>query len=742
MSFNNTKHVLPAVLFIAIVLLDMFQGQWEFYNASKELQWIKLLKLCILVFIGANAIKSYRILFYITASLIISVAIGYNKSFLQIEVLQHLVKYLSPFIYYYGFKALLNSDEKRKVCIKASLYLIYFGLIAILIGMVFKIESFQTYTHRFGYKGLFKRSIDVSYFLIFSILFISLFRAYVRRPVVLVAMIFVCSIIAGTKLPWLFLALYLSYLFVRSKQLRKPILLYSIPIGLIGVSLVYFIIPDKIKGTFDLFYTIYQEKGFFSSLTSFRSDLLLEAIEYYKNHWQWKNIFFGGQDFDSVLVEMSLPDLVIFFGIIGAILYSIFYYSVYFNNRDKNFQFLYATVIIASIFAGQFFFNPSVTIWFAVIAVLANNKKSKIKNNNMRIFLISNMYPTKEDPSYGIFVRNVVVALKNLGVDFSSIIVIKGKTKGYLKKAYRYLIYYLKIAKHYLKGDYDIIYIHFLSHNSPVLYVVKRLFNKREKWIVNVHGSDIVDSNGRWIDKYNEKVLEYTDLIVVPSIYFKRMMLNQYPSLKEEKYYISPSGGVDPKLFYPLPKKPTTTKAPIFGFVSRIDKGKGWDIFLEALYILQQKEINFEAIIIGSGAQESELIKKIIDLELSENVRYLGVIEQKKLVYEYQAFDLFVFPTTRKAESLGLVGLEAMSCGVPVIGSRIAGLETYLIDNENGFFFTPGDANDLANKILNYLSFTVEERNDMQKSAYETAKNYHKEKVLVDLHARFQQVLD
>src|SRR5699024_7381482 len=175
-SFENIKQVLPAVIFIAIVLFDMIQGQWEFYNANKELEWIKLFKLFILVLLGANALKHYRVLLFIITSLIISVVIGYGKDFFQIEILQHLVKYLSPFIYYYGFKALLNSDKKRQICIQACLSLIYFGLTTIIIGMVFEIESFQTYINRFGYKGVFKRSIDVSYFLIFSLLFVSLFR--------------------------------------------------------------------------------------------------------------------------------------------------------------------------------------------------------------------------------------------------------------------------------------------------------------------------------------------------------------------------------------------------------------------------------------------------------------------------------------------------------------------------------------------------------------------------------------
>lgn len=54
-----------------------------------------------------------------------------------------------------------------------------------------------------------------------------------------------------------------------------------------------------------------------------------------------------------------------------------------------------------------------------------------------------------------------------------------------------------------------------------------------------------------------------------------------------------------------------------------------------------------------------------------------------------------------------LVGLEAMACEVPVIGSYIGGLKDYIKDKENGFFFTPGNAEELSNKIELYYLYLV-----------------------------------
>lgn len=64
----------------------------------------------------------------------------------------------------------------------------------------------------------------------------------------------------------------------------------------------------------------------------------------------------------------------------------------------------------------------------------------------------------------------------------------------------------------------------------------------------------------------------------------------------------------------------------------------------------------------------------------------------------YSAIDIFCFPTYRKSDSLGLVGLEAMACGCIVIASNMAGPTSYIKDQENGFFFKPRDGKDLNQK--------------------------------------------
>lgn len=350
------------------------------------------------------------------------------------------------------------------------------------------------------------------------------------------------------------------------------------------------------------------------------------------------------------------------------------------------------------------------------------------------------MYPSIKNPSYGIFVKNIVEALKNLGIEFSKLSVIRGKSSNPIQKLYKYFIYYLGISFHYLFGKYDVIYVHFLSHNTPILYILIKIFGKRKKLVINVHGSDIIKSKGKKIDVYNVKILEYADKVVVPSSYFQDLMLNQYPKTTENLYYISPSGGIDPTIFYPSENPTPIKEIPILGFVSRIDARKGWDIFLKALKILKEKEIDFKAVFAGSGAQEENFKKMVSDFDLTNQVNFLGVVKQEELVKVYQSMDLFIFPTIREAESLGLVGLEAMACKVPVIGSKISGLQTYLVDAENGYFFTPGNETELAQKVIQFINLPFDKQLNMKEQAYNTSKTYQKNEVVQQLKKMFEQL--
>lgn len=338
-----------------------------------------------------------------------------------------------------------------------------------------------------------------------------------------------------------------------------------------------------------------------------------------------------------------------------------------------------------------------------------------------KILVISNMYPSAKDPYYGTFVQefyNFIVSNTDWDI---SLIAIRGRKKNIVSKVIAYLQFYFKILIRLSFFHYDLIYTHTISHPTPPLRIIS--FFKKLKTVYNIHGDDLLTTTKlaqRLLD-FSAPLLKEAIFIVVPTSYFKDVLLQQMPWLQNQRIIISPSGGLSKKFYTDVI---VDNPIPIIGYVSRIDSGKGWDIFIQALAILRDREIVFHAEMYGRGDEEADLLENIEKHGLGVNVKFLGPRSHEELPNIYKRFDVFVFPTMRKAESLGLVGLEAMAAGVPVIGSNIGGLKSYIRDSVNGFLFHVGDSIDLANKIQSYLQLSDSEKLVIKNSAYNTALNY------------------
>ena len=347
----------------------------------------------------------------------------------------------------------------------------------------------------------------------------------------------------------------------------------------------------------------------------------------------------------------------------------------------------------------------------------------------MKLFLVSNMYPSLSNPNYGVFVKNFI---KNLNDSYQVkfvLSIIKGKKVTIFHKLFFYLIHYLEIIIKGVFCNYDLIYLHYISHSAaPVLFIK---FMTKKPLVINAHGSDVISNNKfRRLNLYFiRKLVSHADGIVVPSLYYKKIMLNQY-DIEESKFFISPSGGVNSSTFYNIDTK---SNQFTLGYVSRIDPGKGWDIFLSALYLLN-KEFDIHAIIVGDGIDKKTFKERIKKYKLNNIINYHGMLPQNDLNVIYNKLDLFIFPTIRTAESLGLVGLEAMSCGVPVIGSDIGGPSEYIVPGYNGYKFKPGDVNDLVMKIKRFKLLSSDIKKNMKNNCVIKSRDYDTKSVTKNIY--------
>lgn len=363
----------------------------------------------------------------------------------------------------------------------------------------------------------------------------------------------------------------------------------------------------------------------------------------------------------------------------------------------------------------------------------------------MKILLISNMYPSSEYPTYGIFIKNAEQQLSDNGYNVTKAILTKKDNK--IKKIIGYLQFYINIILKLLWFNYDVIYVNFVSHCAFPVILCKKI-KKNLNIISNVHGNDIIPKSNKELKllPLAVKLLELSDKIIAPSVYFKDEMCKRY-YLDPDTIAIYPSGGIDTSIFHNININTAKGKVGLkedykyVGYVSRIDKRKGWDVFLDAIFLLKDKiSDNVRFVVVGNGKEKEKFENRIDELGIRNLIDIYDLLEHSKLCYMYNSLDIFCFTTYANDESLGLVGLEAMSCGTLTIASNIAGPSTYVKDGENGFLFEAQNSKDLAEKISKVLYIDEEKRNILSKNAEKAAQKYDKKNVGKNLCDIFETV--
>lgn len=346
-----------------------------------------------------------------------------------------------------------------------------------------------------------------------------------------------------------------------------------------------------------------------------------------------------------------------------------------------------------------------------------------------KVLVVSNMYPDKSFPSYGIFVKNFCDQMEQLSISHE--LSVLTKKVGKVSKLSGYLFFYVKTFLKCIFGDYELVYVHYASFSSaPVL-----LANKIRKFdvYVNVHGSDVVPTKNshRKMEKFTKRALSVAKRIIVPSDYFKDIVADKY-RVSKNKIFIYPSGGVNLNEFTMYDNDHIKSIKQQYcvnenlccvGYVSRIIKDKGWDTFLYAANKIISDGYDCEFVMVGSGEDDEKVADLLNELQLINKVKRLPQQSQDKLVEIYNMIDLFTFPTNA-AESLGLVAIEAMACGCPVISSDFAAPGKYVVDGINGMKFHKGDYFELAQCVENYLDSSDTEHSHMIRGAISTASKF------------------
>ncbi|MEK6949905.1 MAG: glycosyltransferase [Nanoarchaeota archaeon] len=156
-------------------------------------------------------------------------------------------------------------------------------------------------------------------------------------------------------------------------------------------------------------------------------------------------------------------------------------------------------------------------------------------------------------------------------------------------------------------------------------------------------------------------------------------------------------------------------------YLGRLMEEKNIEVLIDCMNEVTAKLPNARLLIAGEGYKENSLKKRVEKLRLSHYVKFLGFLPEKELPLAFASCNVFVLPSL--IELQGLVLLEAMACGKPIIVSNsLDSASRYLVKN-NGFLFNPHNSHDLANKIIKILS-DDELRAKMGKKSLKLIKNH------------------
>ena len=210
--------------------------------------------------------------------------------------------------------------------------------------------------------------------------------------------------------------------------------------------------------------------------------------------------------------------------------------------------------------------------------------------------------------------------------------------------------------------------------------------------------------------------------------------------------------GVDTSRFYPIPPEEAKEYIGVppcermLLFVGRIEPLKGIDTLIKAIALMRAEGVFVCLAVIGgepeadpetSSAEMSRLKAMCEKAGVSDLVAFLGKRSQETLPYYYSAAEAVVVPS--HYESFGMVALEAMACGVPVVVSQVGGLAFLVQDGVTGFTVPVDEPQALADRLSRLVSDPVL-RNRLGSQAATVAKEYAWENIAARIVELYQTV--
>jgi glycosyltransferase involved in cell wall biosynthesis len=181
----------------------------------------------------------------------------------------------------------------------------------------------------------------------------------------------------------------------------------------------------------------------------------------------------------------------------------------------------------------------------------------------------------------------------------------------------------------------------------------------------------------------------------------------------------------------------TRPASRVGGVVARLRPEKGVDVFLAAASIVAKRLPNTDFVVVGDGPQRGALCRLATDLLGHERIRFLGARPDGPRLLA--GFDVLVVPS--RHEGTPLVVLEAFASGVPIVATRTGGIPEQIRDGVDGLLVAPGDAESLADAVIDVLVHRKEAQRRAQTAAREVTDRFSPSRMVNDVEEVYRLVL-
>jgi phosphatidyl-myo-inositol dimannoside synthase len=252
------------------------------------------------------------------------------------------------------------------------------------------------------------------------------------------------------------------------------------------------------------------------------------------------------------------------------------------------------------------------------------------------------------------------------------------------------------------KSKYDLVVCAHINL-IPLAFFVKKIV--RAPLLLFMHGIDVWQPTKSTLANY---VVRYIDDFVSVSNLTKQRFL-RWAQLRKKKGFILPNA-IDFDRFTPGKKSTALldryglrgkTVLMTLGRLAADERAKGFDEILELLPRLIKEKPNIAYLIAGDGTDRSRLEDKVKRLGLTEHVVFAGLIDEEEKIFHYRLADAYIMPS--RFEGFGIVFLEAMACGIPVVASKVDGSREAVRDGKLGILIDPDNPEEIKAGIFEAL---------------------------------------